>query len=130
MNDFRSALDAASSGMRAQSTRLRTVAENIANSDTPGYRRKTVSFEAQMERARGTGGVAPGPVRLDQRPLEKIYDPAHPMADAEGQYEGSNVDLLIEIADSREAGRGYEANLKMFDQVKQMSQSLLDLLRK
>ncbi|MGR3631670.1 MAG: flagellar basal body rod protein FlgC [Limimaricola soesokkakensis] len=130
MSDFDTALGAAASGMRAQAARLRHVAENIANSDTPGYRRKTVSFETEMARARPTGSVAAGPVRLDQSPLERIYDPAHPMADPEGHYEGSNVDLLIEIADSREAGRGYEANLKMFDQVKQMSRALLDLLRR
>ena len=52
------------------------------------------------------------------------------MADAKGMYDGSNVDLLIEIADSREAARGYEANLKMFDQVKRMSRAVLELLRK
>lgn len=128
MTDFQTALSAASSGMRAQSARLRHVAENIANSDTPGYRRKTVSFAAEM--GRPPGAVAVGPVRLDPSPLERIHDPAHPMADARGMYDGSNVDLLIEIADSREAGRGYEANLKMFDQVKQMSRAVLELLRK
>ena len=34
-----SALHLAASGMRAQSERLRHTAENIANTDTPGYRR-------------------------------------------------------------------------------------------
>ncbi|MFT7039305.1 MAG: flagellar basal-body rod protein FlgC, partial [Paracoccaceae bacterium] len=36
---------AASSGMAAQSARLRLSSENIANVDTPGYRRKLVSFQ-------------------------------------------------------------------------------------
>ena len=52
------------------------------------------------------------------------------MADASGYYDGSNVNLLVEIADAREAQRSYEANLKMFDQVRQMSSSLMDLLRR
>ena len=52
------------------------------------------------------------------------------MADDTGHYESSNVNLIIEIADAREAQRSYEANLKMFDQTRQMSSSLLELLRK
>ena len=40
------------------------------------------------------------------------------------------MDLMIEIADAREAQRSYEANLKMFDQSQQMSAGLMDLLRK
>jgi flagellar basal-body rod protein FlgC len=52
------------------------------------------------------------------------------MADASGYYDGSNVDLVVEIADAREAQRSYEANLKLFDQARQMSRGLLDLLRR
>ena len=52
------------------------------------------------------------------------------MADESGNYDGSNVNLLIEIADAREAQRSYEANLKLFDQVRQMSTSLMDILRR
>ena len=130
MTDFSNALDVAASGMRAQSVRLRHVSENIANADTPGYRRKTVSFAAEVERGQATGGVEAGRVRLDRTALPQVHDPAHPLADASGHYEGSNVDLLIEIADAREAQRSYEANLKMFEQVRQMSSSLMDLLRR
>jgi flagellar basal-body rod protein FlgC len=130
MTDLSHALDIVSSGMRAQSARLRHVSENIANADTPGYRRKTVSFEAEMDAGRPTGGVTPGPVRLDRGDLTEIHDPDHPLSGANGTYLGSNVDLLVEIADSREAQRSYEANLKMFEQVRQMSSSLMDLLRR
>jgi len=69
-------------------------------------------------------------VNLDRRELQKIYDPSHPLADETGHYQGSTVDLMIEIADAREAQRSYEANLKMFDQVRQMSAGLMDLLRR
>jgi flagellar basal-body rod protein FlgC len=77
-----------------------------------------------------TGLVEAGPVRLDQTELPRIYDPGNPLADETGYYDGSNVDLVIEIADSREAQRSYEANLKLFDQARQMTQSLFDLLRR
>ncbi|SEM60705.1 flagellar basal-body rod protein FlgC [Loktanella fryxellensis] len=133
MTDFSDALSISTSGMRAQATRLRHVSENIANADTPGYRRKTVSFGETMQSTARSGGtigtIRVGPMRLDPSPLTSIHDPANPLADAAGNYDGSNVDLLMEIADAREAQRSYEANLKMFDQIRQMGQGLLDLLR-
>ncbi|MDX8346421.1 flagellar basal body rod protein FlgC [Cognatiyoonia sp. IB215446] len=129
MTDFSEAMSVATSGMKAQANRLRHVSENIANSDTPGYQRKIVSFEEMVAQGMRTGEVATGPVRLDQTELTRIYDPANPLADETGHYDGSNVNLLFEIADAREAQRSYEANLKMFDQVRQMSSALMDLLR-
>jgi len=130
MSEFSKSLSVSASALRAQATRLRHVSENISNADTPGYRRKTISFESARNAANGTNQVMAGRVQLDQTDLTRIFDPAHPLADDSGHYGGSNVDLMIEIADAREAQRSYEANLKMFDQARQMSASLLDLLRK
>ena len=120
----------AASGMRAQADRLRHISENIANADTPGYRRKLVSFDAEMDRGRPSGLVEASAPRLDQSALTEIYDPAHPMANEHGFYDGSNVDLVVEIADAKEASRSYEANLRVFEQSRQMSSSLLDLIRR
>lgn len=125
-NDLTSSLSFAAAGMETQAMRLRHVSENIANADTPGYHRKVMSFGEAMD----SGLVEPGPVRLDQSDLVSIYDPGHPLADETGHYDGSNVDLVIEIADAREARRSYEANLRMFDQTRQMTESLFDLLRR
>ncbi|WP_298677074.1 flagellar basal body rod protein FlgC [uncultured Lentibacter sp.] len=130
MSDFSKALDVTVSGLKAQSQRLRHVSENIANSDTPGYRRKTVSFESEYQTGANVTRVETGPVRLDQSELERIFDPSHPLADESGHFQGSNVNLLIEIADAREAQRSYEANLKMFEQARQMSSDLMSLLQK
>ncbi|MBE0454784.1 flagellar basal body rod protein FlgC [Roseovarius autotrophicus] len=129
MSEFSNALSVSASGLKAQSQRLRHVAENIANADTPGYRRKTVAFNPERG-PDAKGRVETGPVRLDRSDLRRIYDPAHPLADESGHVAGSNVDLMIEIADAREAQRSYEANLRMFDQARQMSSSLMDLLRR
>ena len=129
MSEFSRSLEVSASGLAAQSQRLRHVSENIANADTPGYRRKTIPFEAAMH-TNGVSAVEAGRVTLDRTPREQIYDPAHPLADETGHYLGSNVDLVIEVADAREAQRSYEANLKMFDQARQMSGALLDLLRR
>lgn len=130
MTDQLSAVKIAASGMKAQAVRLRHISENIANADTPGYRRKLVSFEEHRDFGRDLGGVRTSPTQLDQRELQQIYGPSHPMADPSGYYFGSNVDLVIEIADSREASRSYEANLRVFEQSRQMGSALLDLIRR
>lgn len=130
MTAFSDALTLAASGLRAQASRLQLVSENIANADTPGYRRKTAPFEMEIARGAEIETVRMGRVDLDRGALDRIHDPSHPMADDTGYYDGSNVDLIIEIADAREAQRSYEANLKMFDQTRQMSQALWDLLRR
>ncbi len=129
-SEFSRALDVTTSGLRAQTTRLRHLSENISNVDTPGYRRKTVAFELDRQQNDGVDRVKAGRMQLDRTDLKRIYDPSHPLADETGNYEGSNVNLLIEIADAREAQRSYEANLKIFEQTRAMSSSLMDLLRR
>ena len=59
--DLDKALGIAARGMDAQTTRLRVIAENLANQDTTGstpgadpYRRKTVTFENRLDRQLGT----------------------------------------------------------------------------
>lgn len=130
MTDFTNTLSVSASGLKAQSMRLRHVSENIANADTPGYRRKVTTFEEVAAKDNAAAQVQLGAVELDQRELARIYDPGNPLADENGYYDGSNVDLVVEIADAREAQRSYEANLRMFDQTRQMSSALLDLLRR
>ena len=130
MNELTKTMAAAASGMAAQAARLRLSSENIANVDTPGYHRKLVSFEEIVARGDDPRVVATGPIQLDQSELTQILDPTNPLAGPDGYYDGSNVDLMVEIADAREANRSYEANLRMFDQARQMAGSLLDLLRR
>jgi flagellar basal-body rod protein FlgC len=130
MSEFSKSLAVSSSALAAQATRLRHVSENISNADTPGYRRKSVSFESVRDVSGTAEKVAVGRVQLDRSDLIEIYNPSHPLADETGNYKGSNVNLMIEIADAREAQRSYEANLKMFDQARKMSSALMDLLRK
>ena len=128
MVDLTQSFGISASGLKAQAMRLRHVAENIANVDTPGFRRKLTTFEAAAQG--GDGMVRLGPDRLDPTDLPKIYAPGHPMAGADGYYAGSNVNIVVELADGREAQRSYEANLRMFDQSRQMARGLIDLLKR
>lgn len=124
------AMSAASSGMNAQAFRLRVVSENLSNADTHGYQRKLVTFENQINALRDSDGVSIDSVELDRSLGETLYDPNHPLADEQGYVAMSNVDMMIELADAREAGRSYEANLSTFKQAVQMYSGLIDLLRR
>ncbi len=130
MNSFVNSMNAAASGMRAQGFRLRVVSENVANTDTPGYHRKLVSFNNAFDHKNNMSLVAVDRLSLDQSELQEKYDPSHPMADENGNVKMSNVNLMIEMADGREATRSYEANLATFQQARQMYSSLLDILRR
>ena len=125
MMDLPGALSASASGLQAQAQRLRHVAENVANADTPGYHRKIAVFSTTPE-----GGVRVPAVQLDPTPVTRLHDPGHPLADADGYRDGSNVDLTMETADAREAARSYAANLSLFDQARQMTSQLFDLIRR
>lgn len=130
MNSFINSMNAASSGMRAQGQRMRVVSENIANADTPGYHRKLLSFNTVLDSASKTSLVSADRISLDRSALDEKYDPSHPMADESGNVQMSNVNLLIEMADGREASQSYEANLATFQQAREMYASLLNILKR
>lgn len=126
MNPLKATMLQAVSGMQVQSQRIGVTSENISNADTPGYQRKLLTVE------QGTGAEQFQSVRvsLDDAPGEQRYDPSHPMANGEGYVTLSNVSLVTEMADMREANRSYEANLNSFQQARSMYRSLLDILRR
>lgn len=134
MDPLVSSLRIAGAGIAAQSARLRTVSENVANADatsqTPGgdpYRRKVVSFESNVDDA--TASVRLGEITQDQRPFRLEFEPGHPAANAAGYVKHSNVDVNVELADMREANRSYLANLQMVKQAREAISATLELLR-
>jgi flagellar basal-body rod protein FlgC len=117
---LQASLRIAASGLQAQSTRLRIVSENIANAQSTGatagadpYARRTVSFESALDRSTGAELVQVKTIGLDRAPFRLEHDPGNPAADAQGIVKMPNVDVLIELADMREANRSYEANLQV-----------------
>jgi flagellar basal-body rod protein FlgC len=125
-----------SAGLEAQSMRLRIVSENVANAQstglTPGsdpYSRKTITFKSELDRTLGAASVSVKDVGRDETPFPVEYDPGNPAADENGMVKKPNVNMLIEMADMREANRSYEANLQMMKQVRSMISATIDLLR-
>ena len=129
-------LAAAASGLRAQQSRMRVIAENMANADsvskTAGgdpYRRQVAVFTPVMLDG-GIQGVAMSKVAADTRPFPIQYQPGHPSADAKGNVKLPNVDPLMEAMDMQDAQRAYQANLNVIDTDKAMQTSLIQLLQK
>ncbi len=119
-----------SSGLKAQAYRLQLVSENLANADTHGYRRKLVTFDSAVDKATGADLVRVARVSLDRKEGERLFDPTHPLADENGYVLMSNVDMMTELADAREANRTYEAGLQIVRQARDMYAGLLDILKR
>ncbi|MBR7619041.1 flagellar basal body rod protein FlgC [Phenylobacterium sp. 20VBR1] len=125
----------ATSALRAQQSRMRIIAENLANanstSKTAGgdpYRRQEPVFAAV--KVDGGLGVRMTQARPDMSDFKSEYDPGHPSADAKGYVKTPNVDSLIEALDMKEAQRAYEANLNVIETARAMETRTLDLLKR
>ena len=130
-------LDVSASALRAERTRMHTIANNLANlhttKDESGrispYRRRTVRFQVGLPGVRGSReGVHVAEVVHDPSPFPKIYDPGHPESDAEGYRKTPNIHPVIEMVDMLETTRAYEANLTAMEATKGMITRALGLL--
>lgn len=136
MDALTTAVKVAGTGLGAQSERMRVVSENLANaqstSDVPGgdpYQRKTISFAAELDRESGGSMVNVSAIARDNTDFPLEYQPGHEAADENGYVKMPNVNMLVEMADMREANRGYEANLQVMKQARELISMTIDLLR-
>ncbi len=134
--DISGSLDISSAGMDAQTSRLRVIAENLANQDTTGsspgadpYRRKTVTFAETMDPEVGTETVSVKKIGKDMSDFTLKYDPSHPAANAQGYVKMPNVNSFVELMDMREAERSYSANLNVMQVTRSMLTRTIDLLK-
>jgi flagellar basal-body rod protein FlgC len=134
--DLDRALAISAAGMAAQSSRLRVVAENIANRDSTGqspgadpYRRKTITFENRLDRALGAPTLRVSRIGEARGEFPSRFEPSHPAANAAGYVRTPNVDSLIETMDMREAQRSYSANLAVLETTRGMLARAIEALR-
>jgi flagellar basal-body rod protein FlgC len=129
------AMAVAASALIAQQSRMRVIAENLANADSTSqtaggdpYRREVPVFTPTT--VDSAHGVAMTRVISDQSTFPTEYAPGHPGADAQGYVKLPNVDPLMEALDMQEAQRAYQANLNVIDTARQMETSTLSILTK
>jgi flagellar basal-body rod protein FlgC len=134
--DFSKSMSVAASGMRAQTERMKIIAENIANANSTSatkggdpYRRQIATISSTFDRELETNIVNAGKPLPDKSDFKTQYDPGNPNADAQGYVKLPNVDSLVEIMDMREAQRSYEADLTVMDSTKQMLAKTVDMLK-
>ena len=142
-DDMMSVTQIAASGLAAERLRMEVVANNIANANTTrgpnggAFRRQDVVFEAVFNdhlRNGGLGtanlhGVRVAGVVDDQSPLTRVYNPGHPDADKDGYLQLPNVQLPVEMINLVSASRAYEANLRVMQFFRQMSEQAITLGR-
>jgi flagellar basal-body rod protein FlgC len=135
--DFSTSMAVAAAGMRAQSERMKTISENIANANSAApvaggdpYRRKIATVSSQFDRDLNANLVQTGQPLADTSDFRSQYDPGNPLADAKGYVKLPNVNSLVEIMDMRDAQRAYEADLTVMDATKTMLSRTVDLLKR
>jgi len=131
-------IEASSSALDVERTRLDVIAGNLANaqntSDANGqvYRRKLVVFESKLNDALGADANMGSQVQVariidDPTPLPKVYMPGNPKADAKGMVEMPNVNPLDEMVDMMTATRSYQANLQVISAGRSMFEQSLKI---
>ena len=136
LDPLMSSMRISASGLQAQSIRMRVISENLANAQSTGatagsdpFRRKTISFGAELDQLSGATLVGVDKISQDQSDFKIEYQPGSPAANASGYVKLPNVNPIIEMADMREANRSYESNLQVAKQTREMISMTIDLLR-
>ena len=108
-------IDLLSAGIRGASVRQKVIAGNIANAQTPGFKRRVVEFEKALSKALDRGDGLNRPVEA------KVQTPAGGIADETG----NNVDLEVEIGELVQNGANYKAYMRILNNVyKQMETAM------
>jgi len=144
MSTLTEALDVAASGMSAQRLRMGVTSSNLANANTtrtpeggPYRRRDPIFAAAPLPGEDGFAAALDGEltacdveeVRESTGPLELVYDPFHPDADADGYVSLPDVNVVEEMVDMVTASRSYEANATAFELMRSMLQRALEIGR-
>lgn len=138
--EFFTAFKITSSGLSAQRKKMDVITGNIANASTTStpeggpYKRKVISFAADpLERGfdrelkDAVNTVKVVQVTETTNDFKKVFDPAHPDADADGFVTMPNVNLMVEMTELITASRSYEANASAFDAVKSMALKAMEI---
>ena len=136
--DILDTLNISGSGLSAQRVRLQAVSSNMANARTTRtdeggpYKRRVPVFETESvnrfgnELERNLASVEVANIATISE-VERVFDPTHPDADAEGFVAYPAINILEEMVDLMTTARTYEANLKVVSVTTEMAQQALQL---
>jgi len=136
------AMDISVSGINVNRIHMEIIASNLANINTTrtlqggAYRRKIPVFsEKPIEFAQAlssaekklSGGIEVADIADDPTPMQRVYSPGHPDADAEGYLSLPNVSLSKEMIDMVYVSKLYEANITVYNASKRMASETLSI---
>ena len=87
-----------------------------------------ITFKNEIDNKLGVDLVHVDKIEPQSGDLQKRFDPNHPAADRNGYVLMPNVNMLLEMADMREAQRSYEANLNVIKASKTMLRETIGIL--
>jgi flagellar basal-body rod protein FlgC len=128
-----SVLDASREGMNYERMRLDAASRNIAGAKVP------VAAGQNATLWRVDGGSAANPLDfarmvgqtpvLGEQPVEvrEVYDPGHPLASEQGMVRYPAVDMVQEMTTLMTASRGYEANVRAFNFLRNMQLRAIEI---
>ena len=128
--------DVAASALTAQAQRLNVVASNLANADSATgadgrpYQGRQVVFQAMpsgQPASASSVGVRVAAVINDPAPMRRVYEPKHPLADAEGYLTMPNVNVVEEMVNMIAASRAYQNNIEVMNTAKSLMVRTLSL---
>ena len=132
MGNNLSLFDISGRAMAAQLVRLNTTASNLANagsvsgSEASAYRAMKPVFRTMMGEA-GTATVIIDQVTQTASTPTKRHDPAHPLADKDGNVWEAAVDSAAELVEMVETARQYQNNVQVLSTVKGLISETLRL---
>lgn len=133
MSGMFATFEASRSGMGAYKIWLDAIADNVANmnnvtsTDDAAFAERFIMVEAGGE-APASGVKVTGAAFGDPNGLV-VYEPNHPLADAEGMVRRPSVDLGEQMVYMQLAQRGYQANIKTFERAREAYESALSIGR-
>lgn len=117
------ALATSSSGLHVYRTWLDAISDNIANindvAPTSGQAFRERFVVATAGGARLGDGARVAGVQLGNGEGRLVYDPTHPLADADGLVRYPDVDLGAQMTQLLMAQRGYQANLAVVERARE-----------
>ena len=131
-------MDVASTSLTAQTVRLHTIAENMANANTVSsnaddtYRAKAPLFKAVLEgqvdpmEASKLGVELDGVVEVGG-PARQEFNPAHPLADENGYIYRPDIDAATEMSQMMQASRSFQNSIETINTAKQLALRTLTL---
>lgn len=117
MADTNNIINCLQIGLRTSSLRGRVIANNLANIDTPGFRRSAVAFEARLAEALSSGA----PLDADDLQAE-IFKPMNTPVEANG----NDVSIDMEVGEMVKNSARYKTYMRVMAKMyRQMEQAMM-----